>query len=231
MSQGRPRVLVIDDERQIRRFLRISLSSQGYEVLEAASGGEGLAACASREPDLVVLDLGLPDLDGQAVIEELREWSQVPILVLSVRADEQEKIAALDRGADDYVTKPFGIGELTARLRALLRARRPGQSSQPVYHIGGLSIDLPAHRVMVDDRPVRLSPKEFDLLAYLAAHVGRVVTHRQLLREIWGPVHEEDVHYLRVYVGQLRQKLGDDPASPRFIANEPGIGYRLLEPD
>jgi two-component system, OmpR family, KDP operon response regulator KdpE len=231
-TAGLARILVVDDEPQIRKFLRISLGAYGYEVIEAARGEEGIGKCATESPDLVILDLGLPDLDGQQVIARIREWSKVPIIVLSVRAAEAEKVAALDAGAEDYVTKPFGIHELLARVRAVLRSRRhEGEPAPAAVRIGDLAIDLARHRVRVGGAEVRLSRKEFALLRLLALHAGRIVTHQQLLREVWGPAHEHETHYLRIYIGHLRQKLGDDPADPRYISNEPGVGYRLLADD
>jgi two-component system, OmpR family, KDP operon response regulator KdpE len=231
-ADGIARILVIDDESQIRKFLRISLNAYGYEVIEAVRGEDGLAKCATATPDLVILDLGLPDLDGQEVIARIREWSKVPIIVLSVRAAEGEKVAALDRGADDYVTKPFGIQELLARVRAALRGRRPdGEPPPAVVEVGDLTIDIPRRRVRVAGAEIKLSRKEFALLRMLAQHPGRILTHQQLLREVWGPAQENETHYLRVYIGHLRQKLGDNPADPRYISNEPGVGYRLLEGD
>jgi two-component system KDP operon response regulator KdpE len=229
MTAGVPRILVIDDESAIRKFLRIGLTAQGCEVIEAENGADGLRLVGARRPDLIVLDLGLPDVDGQEVIEAIRAVSAVPVIVLSVRAEEREKIAALDRGASDYVTKPFGMGELTARIRALLRDRHTGPAPATHYVAGPLRLDLAKHEVTLDGEQMHLSRKEFDLLALLLANRGKMLTHRQILREIWGPGHEQDTQYLRVYVGQLRQKLGDDPAEPRFIANEPGIGYRFLD--
>ncbi len=224
------RILVVDDEPQIRKFLRISLSAHGYEVIEAARGGEALGKCATGSPDLVILDLGLPDEDGQEVIARIREWSPVPIIVLSVRAAEAEKVAALDRGADDYVTKPFGIHELLARVRAALRGRRQdGEAPPPVVTVGDLTVDIARRRVRLAGAEIKLSRKEFALLRMLALHAGRIVTHQHLLREVWGPAHEHETHYLRIYIGHLRQKLGDDPTHPRYIGNEPGVGYRLLE--
>ena len=224
------RILMIDDEPQIRRFLRISLNAYGYEVIEALRGEDGIGKCATESPDLVILDLGLPDLDGQEVIARIREWSKVPIIVLSVRAAEDEKVAALDRGADDYVTKPLGIHELLARVRATLRARRQdGEPPPAVVKIGDLTIDLPRRRVRLAGAEVKLSRKEFALLRVLAQNAGRIVTHQHLLREVWGPAYEKETHTLRIYIGHLRQKLGDDPADPRYISNEPGVGYRLLE--
>jgi len=224
------RILVIDDEAQIRRFLRIALEANGYAVLEAADGAAGLALAATERPQLVVLDLGLPDRDGKAVVRALREWSAVPVLVLSVREAEAEKVAALDAGADDYVTKPFGVAELLARVRALLRARAAPDAPPAVIEVGELAVDQARHLVSVAGQPVHLTRKEFELLRHLAVHAGRIVTHQQLLRAVWGKAHEQDTHYLRVFIGQLRQKLGDDPAQPRFILNEPGVGYRLLTP-
>ena len=226
------RILVVDDEPQIRKFLRISLSAHGYEVIEAARGEEAVARSATESPDLVILDLGLPDFDGQEVIARIREWSKLPIIVLSVRAAEAEKVAALDLGADDYITKPFGIHELLARVRAVLRSRSlEGERPLAVVTVGDLAIDIPRRRVRLAGTEVRLSRKEFALLRLLARHAGRIVTHQQLLREVWGPAHEHETHYLRIYIGHLRQKLGDDPTQPRYIGNEPGVGYRLLDAD
>jgi two-component system, OmpR family, KDP operon response regulator KdpE len=230
-AAGIARILVIDDEPQIRKFLRISLNAYGYEVIEAARGEDGLGKCATASPDLVVLDLGLPDLDGHEVIARIREWSKVPIIVLSVRTVEGEKVTALDRGADDYVTKPFGIQELLARVRATLRGRRQDGEPPAVVTVGDLSIDIPRRRVRLAGAEIRLSRKEFAILRLLAQHAGLIVTHQHLLREVWGPAHEHETHYLRIYIGHLRQKLGDDPADPRYISNEPGVGYRLLEAD
>jgi two-component system KDP operon response regulator KdpE len=223
-----PKVLVIDDEPQIRKFLRIGLESQGYSVIAAADATEGIARCAETSPALVVLDLGLPDREGSEVIAEIRGWSRVPILVLSVRADEEQKVAALDLGANDFVNKPFGMAELLARVRALLRDHSREDEESAVYSAGPLVVDAARREVRLDGTLLRLSRREFELLRLLVAHAGRVLTHKQLLRELWGPAHEQDTQYLRVYVGQLRGKLGDDPTSPRFIATEPGVGYRLL---
>jgi two-component system KDP operon response regulator KdpE len=224
-----PTILVIDDEPQIRKFLRISLSSQGYKVIEAGTGAEGLSQAALSSPALVVLDLGLPDMDGQAVLRELRQWSAVPVLVLSVRAGESDKVEALDGGANDYVSKPFGIQEFLARVRVLLRqaAVVPGSSSA-ILTRGELSIDLASRQVSLAGQGVTLTRKEYALLALLAQHAGRVLTQQQLLKDIWGPSHAEDSHYLRIVVGHLRHKLGDDPTAPRYIVTEPGVGYRLL---
>ena len=229
MSANLSTILVIDDEPQIRKFLRISLSAHGYRVLEAGNGSDGLAQAALERPDLMVLDLGLPDMDGQQVLSELREWSQVPVLVLSVRASEGEKVKALDGGANDYVTKPFGIQEFLARVRALLRQGNGGEPQQASAQSGSLQVDFAYRRVTLEGSEVSLTRKEYAVLAMLARHLGRVVTQQQLLKDIWGPTHVEDSHYLRVVVGHLRQKLGDDPAAPRFIVTEAGVGYRLLE--
>lgn len=229
MNVTRSTVLVVDDEAQIRKFLRISLSAQGYRVLEGGNGRDGLAQAALGKPDLVVLDLGLPDMDGQAVLRELRGWSQVPVMVLSVRASEGEKVLALDGGANDYVTKPFGIQEFLARVRALLRQATGGSQQEAVVRSGPLAVDFAFRRVSLAGAEVALTPKEYAVLAMLARHLGRVVTQQQLLKDIWGPSHADDSHYLRVVVGHLRQKLGDDPTAPRFIVTEAGVGYRLLE--
>lgn len=225
-----PRVLVIDDEPQIRRFLRISLGSQGFEVVEAPSGTLGLSQAEAGGIDVVLLDLGLPDMDGQALLESLRQHSDVPVIILSVREQEDEKVRALDNGANDYVTKPFGIRELLARIRAVLR-RHQNDASLPEtsrYRHGGVAIDLETRQVLLDGAMVHLTPKEYAVLAHLVRHAGRVVTQTQLLREIWGPVHAQDTHYLRIVVSKLRHKLGDDPQSPAFLQTEAGVGYRLL---
>jgi two-component system, OmpR family, KDP operon response regulator KdpE len=224
---GIARILIVDDEEQIRLFLRITLKAAGFESIEAANGRAALEACTGRKPDLVLLDLGLPDISGLEVIRAVRVWTQVPIIVLSVRADEEDKVSALDAGANDYVQKPFGTAELLARIRANLRVHA-GESAQPVIDVGALRIDVAAHEVRLKGTLIHLSPKEFDLLLALARAAGRVCTHRQLLEKVWGPSHREDVQYLRVYVGQLREKLGDDQGVPRYIVNEPGIGYRLM---
>ena len=222
-----PRILVIEDEAPIRRFLAITLGSAGFAIEEAQRGREGIERAATSAPDVVILDLGLPDLDGKAVVAAIREWSQVPILVLSVRDTEAEKIAALDAGADDYVTKPFSSGELLARLRALVRSRRPADAETPAVTIGPLVVDLARRLVTLDGAEVKLTRKEYDVLALLTRHRGRLVTHRQLLTTVWGPAPVEDTHYLRIAVGHVRDKLGDDAADPRFILTEPGVGYRL----
>ncbi|MDR7100061.1 two-component system KDP operon response regulator KdpE [Lysobacter niabensis] len=222
------RVLVIDDEPQIRRFLDISLRAQGYLVETAETGEAGLQALVARGADLVILDLGLPDRDGQDVLRDLRQWSQVPVILLTVRADEGEKVTALDSGANDYVTKPFGVQELMARVRALMRWRATPGDAPPVFDDGCLRVDLARREVFLQGEPVQLARKEYALLALLVQHSGRVVTQPQMLRELWGQHHEHDTHYLRVLVGKLRQKLNDDPAAPRWIATEPGVGLRFI---
>jgi two-component system KDP operon response regulator KdpE len=225
-----PDVLVIEDDAQIRKFLRISLEANNFGVHESRLAADGIALAASTRPDVIILDLGLPDVDGIEAIRRLREWSKTPILVLSVRSDAQEKVMALDAGANDYVTKPFNITELMARLRVLLRTRAETKDpGTPAYRNGSLEVDLVRRLVRRDGAELHLSRKEYDLLRLLVAHAGRVLTHQQILREIWGPAHADDIHYLRVLVGSLRQKLGDDPARPRYIATEQGVGYRLLE--
>jgi two-component system KDP operon response regulator KdpE len=221
-----PAILVIDDEPQIQRFLRHALEAVGYRVLAAADAAQGLRILATAAPALVILDLGLPDLNGKAVLGQLRQTSAVPVIVLSARDAETEKIAALDLGANDFVTKPFGVGELLARIRACLRVPEAGIPARETLTLGPLAISLAQHRVSGPTGPIRLTPKEFDLLALLAAHPGRVLTHRQILAKVWGPAHVEDVAYLRVFISQLRQKIEPDPARPRLIETEPGVGYR-----
>jgi two-component system, OmpR family, KDP operon response regulator KdpE len=228
MTSAAARILVIDDEAQIRRFLDIGLRAEGYEVLLAATAAEGLALAATRTPDLIILDIGLPDMEGHAVLAELRQWSQLPVLMLSVRDAESEKVRALDRGANDYMTKPFGIQELMARLRALLRNRSGEPEVPPRYDDGRLTIDLARREVSLDGAPLALTRKEFAVLAMLLRHAGRVVTQQQLLREVWGPTHTGDSQYLRIVIGKLRQKLGDDPANPRWLKTEPGVGHRFI---
>jgi two-component system KDP operon response regulator KdpE len=222
------RILVIEDEAPIRRFLRIAIESAGFTMLEAERGRAGVERAATDAPDIVVLDLGLPDMDGKAVIAAIREWSQVPVLVLSVRDAETEKIAALDAGADDYVTKPFATGELLARLRALLRSRKPAAEERSLLIFGDLAINFAAHTVTRGGVEARLTRREFEVLSLLARHAGRLVTHKQLLTTIWGPSHIEDSHYLRIAIGHIREKIGDDASNPRFILTEPGVGYRLV---
>lgn len=227
---GKPLILVVDDEPQIQRFLRHALEASGYAVIFADGGHAALRQIAVKKPDLVILDLGLPDLDGKAVIGQLRQTSELPVIVLSAHDQEQEKIAALDLGANDFIAKPFAIGEFLARVRACLRPRRSGGDSggEPgdQIRLGALLIDFPAHRVTLRGEILKLTPKEFDLLVLLARHPGRVLTHRQILMKVWGPAHGEDVPYLRVFIGQLRQKIEDTPSEPRLILTEPGVGYR-----
>lgn len=228
MNQSR--ILVVDDEPQIQRFLKPSLTAAGYEVVEAATGAEALKAVATRAPDLVILDLGLPDMDGKEVIASLRGWSDIPVIILSARDREAEKIAALDLGADDYVEKPFGIGELTARIRTALRHRGRSEAIPAAMTVDDLTIDPVRRLVSRGGESVHLTPKEYDLLLLLARHAGRVVTHKTLLTTIWGPAHGDDLHYLRVFIGQLRQKIERDPTQPRIVRTEPGVGYRMTEP-
>jgi two-component system KDP operon response regulator KdpE len=222
-------VLVVEDEPQVLRFLRASLSAHGYRLAEAATGQQALVEAATRTPDLVLLDLGLPDVDGVEVARRVREWSAVPIIVLSARGQESDKIRALDAGADDYLTKPFGVGELLARMRVALRhaARVAAGLGESAFESGDLRVDLGARRVFVRGEEVRLTRTEFNLLATLAKHAGKVVTHRQLLQEVWGPGSTGQSHYLRVYMGQLRHKLEEDAARPRYLLTETGVGYRL----
>lgn len=222
------RVLVVDDEPQIRKFIDISLRSQGYRTLLADTGEQGLSILSSQGADLMVLDLGLPDRDGQDVLRELRQWSHIPVIVLTVRSSQEQKVALLDAGANDYVTKPFGIEELMARIRAFLRNVSLHGEVAPVYDDGVLRIDLARRRVQLHGQPVSLTRKEFSLLSLLAKQPGRLMTQPQLLREMWGPTHEEDAHYLRILVGKLRYKLGDDASAPQYIITEPGVGLRFL---
>ena len=227
MTALRPRILVIDDEPQIHRFLGPALDAAGYEAERADTAAAGLRAIASRPPDAVVLDLGLPDMDGKAALKKARAFYDGPILILSARDREIEKIEALDLGADDYVEKPFSVGELLARLRVALRHKVLKAGGEPKVKAGALEVDLVLRLVSLNGEPVRLSPKEYELLVRLAEGGGRVLTHRQLLTAVWGPAHEHDVQYLRVFIGQLRQKLEPDPATPRIITTEPGVGYRF----
>ena len=222
------KILVVDDEAQIRKFLRISLGASGHQVTEAETAEAGIALVKAEPFELVILDLGLPDMDGQEAITAIRDFSAVPIIVLSVRATEVDKVEALDRGADDYVVKPFGIGELMARLRAALRqAPSPGKAAQDVLKIGGLQMDFGRRVISRDAHEIRLSKREYDLLRFLAGSPDHVVTHKEILTAVWGPAHTDDTVYLRVYVNQLRQKLEPDPADPKIILTEPGVGYRL----
>ncbi len=229
MADNHPTVLVIEDEAQIRRFLRATLTANGYQLLEATTAQEGLMQAATRQPEIVILDLGLPDLDGLEVTRRLREWTTVPIIVLSARGQESDKVTALDAGADDYLTKPFSVGELLARLRVALRhaARTSQEPGEPTFAVGDLRVDLARRQVYITEQQVHLTPIEYKLLTTLVRYAGRVVTHRQLLQEGWGPGHTEASHYLRVYMGQLRHKLEADPARPRYLVTEPGVGYRL----
>jgi len=230
MSEARANVLVVEDEPEIRRFLRTSLAAEGYRVVEAETGERGVIDAGTHKPDLAIVDLGLPDIDGVKVIKRIREWSPMPIIVLSARAFERAKVEALDAGADDYVTKPFGVGELLARVRAALRhAARPPTGQALV--LGPVKVDFDKRRVMRDGAEVHLTPIEFRLLGCLAQHLGMVVTHRQLLREVWGPSHVEHNHYLRVYMKQLREKLEADPVRPKYLLTETGVGYRLTGDD
>jgi two-component system KDP operon response regulator KdpE len=226
MADMNLRVLVVDDEPAIRRFLRVSLGAHGYTVFEASNGQEALAGVAAHRPDLVILDLGLPDIDGLEVTRQLREWTHLPIIILSVRGEEAEKIAALDAGADDYLTKPFGTGELLARMRAAAR-RGMSPAAEPLFSTGSLAVDLGRRLVSVDGATVQLTPTEYDLLRVLVTHAGKVLTHHQLLREVWGAGYEAEAHMLRVNISNLRRKLEPDPARPRYILTEPGVGYRL----
>ena len=223
------RVLVVDDEAAILRFLKPALEANAYAMVGAGTVAEAMQRIATDSPDIVVLDLGLPDGDGKDVIRQVRQWSDVPIVVLSARDREAEKIEVLDLGADDFVNKPFSVGELMARLRAALRHRMLRQAETPVLRVGAIEIDNVRHRVTRDGAEIKLTPKEFDLLMFLARHAGKVVTHRQILETVWGPAHTHDTQYLRVYVGHLRQKIEADPNDPKIILTEPGIGYRVAE--
>jgi len=228
-----PTAILIEDEPQIRRFVRAALEAEGWQVFEAGTAQRGLLDAGTRKPDLVVLDLGLPDSDGLEVIRDVRGWSAVPIIVLSARSDEADKIAALDAGADDYLTKPFGTGELLARVRAALRRPRaasgaPAEEAEPVFRFGDIEVDRPARLVRRAGAEVHLTPIEYRLLSVLIANTGRVLTQRQLLREVWGPSHSDQAHYLRVYMGHLRQKLEADPAQPKHLLTETAVGYRLV---
>jgi two-component system, OmpR family, KDP operon response regulator KdpE len=229
MSPDKGTILLIEDEPQMQRFLRIVLQGQGYSFVEAQTGQEGLVQAATRSPDIILLDLGLPDIDGLEVTRRLREWSDIPIIVLSAREQEQDKIKALDAGADDYLTKPFGAGELLARIRVALRHKVMGQSTtgEPVFVLDNLRVEMSQRQVFLNEQEVHLTPIEYKLLTVLIQNAGRVVTHTNLLREVWGPPYSKETQYLRVYMTQLRHKLESDPARPRFLINEPGIGYRL----
>jgi two-component system KDP operon response regulator KdpE len=231
MTEPKPKILVVDDELAMRRFLRVSLHANGYELVEAENAEQGITQAAAYTPDLILLDLGLPDQDGLVVTQRLREWSQTPIIVLSARGQEQDKVQALDAGADDYLTKPFGVGELLARIRVALRHAAAGPGGEPELRVGELRVDLGRRQVWLNAEEVHLTPIEYKLLALLAKHAGRVLTHRQLLHEVWGPNAGDQVQYLRVYMAQLRHKLEREPGRPRYLVTEPGVGYRLrLEP-
>lgn len=223
------RVLVIDDEAAILRFLKPALEASSYDMTSAGTVADGIKRIAAETPDIVLLDLGLPDGDGKDVIRRAREWSDLPIIVLSAREREIEKIEALDLGADDYVNKPFNVGELLARMRTALRHRMQRKAETPVLRVGDLEVDSVRHRATRAGVELKLTPKEFELLSFLARHAGRVVTHKQILTAVWGPAHTEDTQYLRVYVGQLRQKVEKEPSDPRIVLTEPGIGYRIAE--
>jgi two-component system KDP operon response regulator KdpE len=227
MSNPIPVAIIVEDERQIRRFVRSALESEGWQVYEAEDVTRGLIEAGTRKPDLVVLDLGLPDRDGVDFIRELRAWSTIPVIVLSARSGEEDKIRALDAGADDYLSKPFGVGELLARVRANLRRRQTNADANALFTFGDVAVDLAARLVSKGGAEVHLTPIEYRLLTTLITNAGRVLTHRQLLREVWGPSHAESTHYLRVHMGHLRQKLENDPAQPRHILTETGVGYRL----
>jgi two-component system KDP operon response regulator KdpE len=230
VDQPGPLVLLIEDEPQMRRFLRTALTARDYRLVEAGTAREGLAQATGRNPDLILLDLGLPDRDGLAVTREIREWSAIPIIVLSARGREQDKVAALDLGADDYLTKPFGVDELLARMRVALRhASLPPGPPEPTFDVADLRVDLAARRVWRGEAEVHLTPTEYKLLTTLVRHAGKVLTHRQLLKEVWGSGYVNQSHYVRVYVGQLRQKIEADPTRPRVLVTEPGVGYRLKD--
>ncbi len=226
MTETALRILVVDDEPSIRRFLHASLTTHGHTLFEAENGEAALTEAVIRHPDLIILDMGLPDLDGIEVTRRLREWTRIPILILSVRGGEEDKIAALDAGADDYLTKPFGVGELLARIRAAMR-HVASPTTEPIFTTGELTMDLARRLVTVAGQEVQLTPTEYTLLRVLVTHVGKVLTHHQLLREIWGPGYDEEMHLLRVNISNLRRKIEPDPARPRYIVTEPGVGYRL----
>jgi two-component system KDP operon response regulator KdpE len=223
-------ILIIEDEPPLRKFLRAILQAHDYTVIDTASGEEGLRKAATERPELVILDLGLPDMDGVTLTRRLREWTAMPIIIVSARGKEQDKVVALDAGADDYLTKPFSVGELMARVRVAIRraAAANKNTGDPIFEIGNLQIDLATRRVIVDGKVVHLTPNEFRLLAILTKNAGRVLTHRQLLQEVWGPESQQETHYLRVYMNQLRQKLEQDPTQPAYLLTEPGVGYRLV---
>lgn len=221
------RVLVIDDEPQIRKLLKVALAAHGYDIHEAVTGADAVMQVANIKPDLVILDLGLPDMDGKEVMRRLREWSDVPVLVLTARDQEKEKIDALDAGADDYITKPFSIGELLARMRVSVR-RSAHSGDEPIIQCGDLSVDLAQRRVTVGTQEIKLTPTEYDILKILAQNASKVLTHHQLLKAVWGDIYSEDTHYIRVYIGQLRRKIEPNPTQPKYIITESGVGYRLM---
>lgn len=229
MAKTNPVIIVIEDDPPIRRFLRTGLSTQGFTVFESDTGKQGIIEAEIRKPDLVILDLGLPDMDGVDVIKAIRTWSAIPIIILSARSGEQHKIDALDAGADDYLTKPFGFGELLARIRVALRhaSRTQDQTQSEVFVTANLKVDLHNRLVSIDDQEIHLTPIQYRLLAVLVKHAGRVLTHQQILKEVWGPSYSENAHYLRIYMSQLRQKLEADPTQPKFLLTESGVGYRL----
>jgi two-component system, OmpR family, KDP operon response regulator KdpE len=229
MTTDGPKILLIEDEQEIRRFLRVSLVGQGYRLVESATGREGVMQAASQQPDLMILDLGLPDIDGMEVIRQVREWSHMPIIILSARGQEHQKVEALDAGADDYLTKPFSVGELAARIRVALRhvAEDATESGEPVFVLDALRVDLVRRQVFVGNDEIHLTPIEYRLLTTMIRYAGKVITHRQLLKEVWGPDSVYETHYLRVYMAQLRRKIEADAARPRFLLTEPGVGYRL----
>lgn len=230
MSDHEPMIVCIEDDPQMRRFLRTGLGAQGFRIVEAETGRQGLIEAGTRKPDLAILDLGLPDMDGVEVVRQLREWTDLPVIILSARSMEADKIAALDMGADDYLTKPFGLGELLARIRVALRHRArtgSGSTQEGAFSVANVRVDLAKRLVTLDDKPVHLTPIEYRLLAVLIRHAGKVLTHRQLLKEVWGPAYVEHSHYVRIYMAQLRHKLEADPAQPRFLLTEAGVGYRL----
>jgi len=230
MTQSNIRILVIEDDAAIRKFLRVSLTSQGYQLFEAPTGKQGISEASLQTPDLIILDLGLPDMDGVEVTRQIREWSRTPIIVVSARGKEQDKVTALDAGADDYLTKPFSVSELMARLRVALR-RRPNDTTieSAVFDIGDLHVDKTRRQVLRGGQEIHLTPNEYKLLSILIRNAGRVLTHQELLKEVWGPDSGQELHYLRVYMNQLRQKLEQDPAQPRYFITESGVGYRLRD--
>ena len=228
MTDDKGLILLIEDEPQMRRFLRVTLQSHGYALIETATGQEGLTQATAHNPDVILLDLGLPDLDGLEVLGRIREWSQKPVIILSAREKEKDKIRALDAGANDYLTKPFSAGELLARIRVALRHQGiKAGLSEPVFVLDTLRVDLAKRRVFLKEAEIHLTPIEYKLLSYLVKNAGKVITHRQLLEEVWGPAYANQVHYVRIYMGMLRHKLEEDPSRPRFFINEPGVGYRL----